>query len=212
MSTDPSQDHPHHREQLARTHNGSSSSSGSSASTRAASGVPGQTSACTEASPLVTDQVLLREVAEIAEKVRELEKSVPCQWEFSDHDGVQQLLSVDEQDTRSGSGVECGQQSVANVHTMSSTRDKDDGLAVAGGAAEAQQSSERLIIKSESNKSSGFVVDDNNSSSSRSDAVVGKSLDHVPCPAMNEEDIKALVKELKRKIEHTERMNWLCKY
>lgn len=28
---------------------------------------------------------------------------------------------------------------------------------------------------------------------------------------INDEDIKALVKELKRKIEYTERMNWLCK-
>lgn len=209
---------------------------------------------------LVTDQVLLREVAEIAEKVRELESSVPCQLEFNAHDNSKSRSSssssvsanvgavvgggiagpVQPDDVHSLSG-DCGKtKSDAKMQTITGnstattpTRDADGHASNGGDGGVAdqaqdtvQQSSERLIIKLDANKSSGdgdggdigntaatVVMDDNRKngggrgSSNRSS---GES--NILCPAMNEEDIKALVKELKRKIEYTERMNWLCKY
>lgn len=218
----------------------------------------GSSRTCTQAAAasascgnLVTDQVLLREVAEIAEKVRVLEKSVPCQVEFFAHDKHHNpeegaVAAEVQQDVQGGGGGVGGSSASAivsecepskshvNVQAMSQSRsttnDHDDGGAVSGGATttpevlvgsgggdadgvkeqepdEAQQSSERLIIKLDTNKSSA-VMGDNMKSGSEC---------HVVCPAaasaaMNEDDIKALVKELKRKIEYTERMNWLCKY
>lgn len=186
MSTLPSQD-PQQPPQL----NGSASSS-----------------SCPPTNVTVTDPVLLREVAEIAEKVRELEKSTPGQWEFSAHDRAQQLTVV-EQDNKSGASGDA-ESVVSNVHTMSSReKEEEEGSVVTAREAEAQQSGDRLIIKSvESHKSySGAVPDD-----SKSDVVAGTAIERMLCPTMNEGDIKALVKELKRKIEYTERMNWLCKY
>lgn len=185
MSTVPSQD-PQQPTQL----NGSSSAS----------------SSCPPTNVTITDPVLLREVAEIAEKVRELEKTTPGQWEFSAHDRAQQLTVV-EQDNKSGAASGDVDSAVSNVHTMSSR--EEEGLVVTAREAEAQQSGDRLIIKSvDSNKSCSSVVPDD----SKSDVVVGTAIERMMCPTMNEGDIKALVKELKRKIEYTERMNWLCKY
>lgn len=185
MSTVPSQD-PQQPTQL----NGSSTAS----------------SSCPPTNVTITDPVLLREVAEIAEKVRELEKTTPGQWEFSAHDRAQQLTVV-EQDNKSGAASGDVDSAVSNVHTMSSR--EEEGLVVTAREAEAQQSGDRLIIKSvESNKSCSSVVPDD----SKSDVVAGTAIERMMCPTMNEGDIKALVKELKRKIEYTERMNWLCKY
>lgn len=165
------------------------------------------------------DVDLVQDVSEIAKKVCDLEKSVPCQLDFNEQVKLHQSL------------VEslCRNKSDANAQPVSASSSSitGDGVNVAAPAAvevqdvEAQQSSERLIAKLDSNKSCGggygLVMGDNNMNcDGRSPAPASTTSENL-CLAnnsptsMNDEQIKALVKELKWKIEYTERMNWLCK-
>lgn len=215
MSTDPSGQSPPQPSLGPQQQNG-----GSSISSASLTG--------TSCENVVTDPVLLREVAEIANKVRELEKSVPCQLNNALDSNNQQPSGTGggqiQQDTQP-TGEFGNRNSNVIVHTMSATSVDTVGGGSGGDCAvtqdEAQQPSERLIIKLNSNKSSGCGGDN-----MKSDPVAGRSKtgknnnsggsmedsDNILCPTMNEVEIKALVKELKRKIEYTERMNWLCKY
>lgn len=156
------------------------------------------------------DRVLLREVEEIADRVRELEKSVPCQVDIINDDYGRNVgqdpLGVIQDGPRSASGNNiCGRASSVGV-TMNNTNvmvHGDEHQQQRAGDGADPQPSERLIIKLDSNKSGGGDAE--------------RALPPPPpsCPVAimdGEEEIKALVKELKRKIEYTERMNWLCKY
>lgn len=239
MSADPSGGHSTRQElgQLVQQQNGRA---GGGLSASSSTVVVGKTSS--SCGNLVTDQVLLRDVAEIVSKVRELEQSVPCLLAHDNNNGAAAAQEVDgdqkkKQDMQSVVGPDCGQsQSNSTVHTMSAaaTNEASAMVQAVGGTGGQQSPSERLIIKLDTNKSSGsdggggVVADDNRKTdtvagrqtSSTSGVGGGGAIDddvvaenNAPvCSAMPEDDIKALVKELKRKIEYTERMNWLCKY
>lgn len=171
---------------------------------------------------LRTDPALIQDVAVIVDKVRELERTVPCQLSFNEQLSLHQSLELENRDIGRPLQSFCNSAHVSDTKTLtmssmsgsrtdvasSSTTTLQDGNATV--AAGAQQSSERLITKLDGNKSSGGTMGDNDkmNSGSRSSVTINENM----CPtSMNDDEIKALVKELKRKIEFTERMNWLCK-
>lgn len=185
---------------------------------------------CTNAAfTLRTDPALLRDVAVIVDKVRELERTVPCQLSFNEQVSLHQSLELESRNIGGRPQSFCSSTHIAdaNTHTMSSSSGSSTHVAssstttthpdnnAGAGPDIAQQSSERLIIKLDGNKSSGVVMGDNDKMNSDSRSSVTTSENMCPTstsPAtMNDDEIKALVKELKRKIEFTERMNWLCK-
>lgn len=110
-------------------------------------------------------------------------------------------------DTLAGSGGD--QEQVGRVSSdlglslKLEAREAPNGDALKGNGSEMKSTSEDvgLCPANSNNNNSGSTINNNNSTRRRSSP-----------STMNEEEIKALVKELKRKIEYTERMNWLCEY
>lgn len=135
--------------------------------------------------------MLSQDVSQIAEKVRELEKSTPCQLDHVPEGAVEVH--------RSSGGSEvvhdvlCGTNASA-LSTMLSSGVRDDGNSQKSITA---TSDDRLIVGSSDSRTI--------TGTSASGHVCGSS-----SPPMNDVEIKALVKELKRKIERMERMDWLC--
>lgn len=138
----------------------------------------------------MTDPAILQEVAEIAAKVRELEESVPCRVESAPNEGGKVSPDVHRGTPECEDVPQASERLVAKLHNASGDGDGGSGA---------------VVVMGDSMKS-GVVV------GGSATPTASGSEDNKQCAAMSDEDIKALMKELKRKIEYTERMNWLCKY